>query len=209
MLMLNPEFFNRFFINLLFIAILSYVCYFRTSKNHQIAASYLLFGVGIFVITNLLHTADISMGFAFGLFAVFTMLRYRTEPITIKEMTYLFVVIAISLLSAVSTASAYELFFINSILCFVAFVADTKLLQGKYLEQSIKYEKIEYIKPQLHHKLEADLRERTGLNIQKIIIEEIDFLRDTARLNIRYLPDTEEKIATYAVLSEKKVLPNE
>lgn len=204
MLTLNPEFFNRFFINLLFILILSYVCYFRANKNHKIAASYLLFGVGIFVITNLLHGADISMGFAFGLFAVFTMLRYRTEPITIKEMTYLFMVIAISLLSAVSSASYSELAFINALLCLVAFVADTRLLQGRCLEQIVKYEKIELIKPQLRQKLILDLRERTGLNIQDVIIEEIDFLRDTASLKVRYLPDSMEKVANYAVLSSEE-----
>jgi len=201
---LNPEFFSHFFINIIFVAILSYGCYFRVSKNNKIAASFLLFGVGIFVITNLLHSVDISMGFAFGLFALFTMLRYRTEPITIKEMTYLFLVIAIALLSAVSSASIFELTLINALLCLVAFIADSSVLQGKYLEQSIKYEKIDNIKPKNYHLLEADLGLRTGLNIIDIEVEEIDFLRDTALLKVRYLPPTEKERIEMSVLSQER-----
>jgi len=75
---LDTTFIFRFVINLLSIALLCYGCYFRVSKNKEVAGSFLLFGMGVFIITYLLHGVDMSMEFAFGLFAVFTMLRYRS-----------------------------------------------------------------------------------------------------------------------------------
>ena len=98
---LDLVFASRFLVNLLSLVLLCYACYYRVSKNSTVASSFILFGVGIFIITYLLHGIDMSMEFSFGLFAVFTMLRYRTESISIKEMTYLFLVTAIALLTSV------------------------------------------------------------------------------------------------------------
>src|SRR5690554_5547519 len=78
-------------------------CYYAFSRHRENAASFILFGVGVFLVTALLHSVTVTMGFAFGLFAVFSMLRYRTEALGIKEMTYLFLVIAMALLAAVGT----------------------------------------------------------------------------------------------------------
>jgi len=153
---LNLDFALRFLVNLIFIVILIYGCYFRRSKNHQLAASFVLFGVGIFVITFTLKGAEMSMGFAFGLFAVFTMLRYRTEPISIKEMTYLFLVIAISLLTSVSPLPAEQLSVLNLALCITAFFVDSNWLQSKYATQKIQYEKIKLIKPEMRRQLLDD-----------------------------------------------------
>ncbi len=186
---LNLDFALRFLVNLTFIVILIYGCYFRRSKNHQLASSFILFGVGIFVITFTLKSAEMSMGFAFGLFAVFTMLRYRTEPISIKEMTYLFLVIAISLLSAVSQLSTSALATVNLALCITAFFVDSSLLESRYAKKKIQYEKIELIKPEMSRQLLDDLVRRTGLNIKSVEISKIDFLRDTAEITITYLPD--------------------
>ena len=94
------DFIIRLVINTTAILYLVRVCYFSYSQHRAYASSFILFGLGVFLVTSQLHTVDISMGFAFGLFAIFSMLRYRTESITIKEMTYLFLVIAMSLLSA-------------------------------------------------------------------------------------------------------------
>ena len=183
------EFSVRFLINLLFVTALIYGSYFRRSRNHQLSASFVLFGVGIFVITYTLRGAEMSMGFAFGLFAVFTMLRYRTEPITIKEMTYLFLVIAVALLSAVSSVSFLELCLLNGVLCLTAVTMDSYWLQGRLVVKKITLEKIELIKPELRLQLWEDLTTRTGLDIRRIDVLDIDFLRDTARIKITYLPD--------------------
>ncbi len=186
---LGQDFSVRFLINLVFTVFLIYGSYFRKSKNYHISASFTLFGVGIFVITYILRGAEMSMGFAFGLFAVFTMLRYRTEPISIKEMTYLFLVIALALLSAVSQVSMFELSVLNAMLCCTALLVDSKLLQERYSTKMITYEKIELIKPHRRKELLDDLSQRTGLHISKIQINNIDFLRDVATIMISYQQD--------------------
>ena len=99
MMATDLDFIIRLLLNMLAVFILVRFVYFRAHLNRAYAAAFILFGLGVFLITSQLSSVDISMGFAFGLFAIFSMLRYRTESITIKEMTYLFLVIAMSLLS--------------------------------------------------------------------------------------------------------------
>lgn len=185
---LDITFISRFLVNLLSIVILCYGCYFRVSKNSVVAGSFILFGVGVFIITYLLHGVDMSMEFAFGLFAVFTMLRYRTESISIKEMTYLFLVTAIALLTSVGQMGLVDLCILNSVICIIAFVIDSSILAKRYQMQSVCYELIENITPENRGKLITDLKRRTGLNIIKVEIEHIDFLRDSAQLRVSYLP---------------------
>jgi hypothetical protein len=179
----------KLFINIISISTLCYGCYYRLNKNSNVAGSFLLFGVGIFIITNLLHGVDMSMEFAFGLFAVFTMLRYRTDTISIKEMTYLFLVTAIALLTAVSSLSIPELLALNGLICFIAFIVDTRFLRSRFSMQTVSYERINNIKPENRALLMEDLRSRTGLNVVAVEIMHIDFLKDTAELNVKYLPE--------------------
>jgi predicted membrane protein len=153
----------------------------------------MLFGMGVFLVTSLLHSADVSMGFAFGLFAVFSMLRYRTESISIKEMTYLFLVIAIALLSAVSTMKPYELFTITLSICLVTYLLETNLVLPSLDEIEIDYEKIENINTQRQQELIQDINLRTGLDVQQVEILSIDFLRDSARLKIHFSPTNIKK----------------
>lgn len=187
---LDFPFILRFFINIISISVLCYGCYYRLNKNSSVAGSFLLFGVGIYIITYLLHGVDMSMEFAFGLFAVFTMLRYRTDTISIKEMTYLFLVTAIALLTAVSQLPHIELILLNGFICLIAFIVDTRFLQSRYCKQTVSYERIENIKPENSATLIADLRSRTGLNVTSVEILHIDFLKDTAELCVHYLPVT-------------------
>jgi len=186
---LDMLFVSRFFVNLLSLILLCYVCYYRISKNSTVAGSFILFGVGVFIITNLLHGVDMSMEFAFGLFAVFTMLRYRTESISIKEMTYLFLVTAIALLTSVGQMSLLDLMILNSIICLLAFVIDSNIFGKGYQTQSVCYERIENITPENRNKLIEDLKVRTGLLVVSVTIEHIDFLRDTAQLTVNYMPN--------------------
>lgn len=188
---LDTLFIARFLINLLSLILLCYVCYFRVSKNSAVAGSFILFGVGVFIITYLLHGVDMSMEFAFGLFAVFTMLRYRTESISIKEMTYLFLVTAIALLTSVGQMLLIDLMILNSVICLLAFIIDSSIVVNQYQVQSVCYERIENITPQNRHKLIADLRARTGLRVEMVAIDHIDFLRDTAQLSVSYLPQND------------------
>ncbi len=187
-LTLGIDFISRLLINTLSVVILIRFCYYSFSQHRANAYSFMLFGMGVFLVTSLLHTADVSMGFAFGLFAVFSMLRYRTESISIKEMTYLFLVIAIALLSAVSTLSTYELSLINLAICSMTYLLETSLILPSLEEIEIEYEKIDNININRRLKLIEDIKTRTGLNVVQVEILSIDFLRDCTRLKIHFTP---------------------
>lgn len=202
---LDSDFLIKLLINTSSITLLVFGCYMKffsrlkastkgTAKvdkgNRDHATSFLLFGIGVYAVTKLLHSAEISMGFAFGLFAVFSMLRYRTESISVKEMTYLFLVIAMSLLSAVSVTSYLELMFLHALFLISASFVEAILSSPSLIIQEVQYEKIENIKPENHALLIEDLKQRTGLNVQSVDVGMIDFLRDTANIRVHHLPLT-------------------
>jgi hypothetical protein len=127
-----------------------------------------------------------SMGAAFGLFAVFSMLRYRTEGISMKDMTYLFLAIAMGLITAVSKGSWDELSMLNLIILAFTYLLESSVLLKKEASKDIQYENIEMIKPEFQKELIADLENRTGIKINRIAISKIDFLKDTAVIRIYY-----------------------
>ncbi len=168
--------------------ILIRVCYYGFSNQRSHAAAFLLFGMGVFLVTSQLYSADISMGFAFGLFAVFSMLRYRTESINIKEMTYLFLTIAMALLCAVSQMSVLKLSLVCGLICLLAYILEINLIFPLHLEREIVYEKIENVNANNKQELYDDLTKRTGLNIKHVQIVSMDFMRDSAIIKIQYVP---------------------
>ena len=132
-----------------------------------------------------------EMGFALGLFAVFGILRYRTEAIPIRQMTYLFIVIGISMINALSnkSVSIFEVLFTNGLITLITYLIDRLWFQTIEEKKSIVYEKIELIKPENKQELIKDLKERTGLPIHEVKVDKIDFLRDTAAITIYYNRD--------------------
>ena len=185
---LSFDFLIRLLINMAGVFILVRFVYFRTTQKRAYASSYILFGLSVFLITSQLASVEISIGFAFGLFAIFSMLRYRTESINVKEMTYLFLVIAMSLLSGVSATNQLELGLLLGLICLLAHVTETSLLLPKLQECTVEYERIENIVPARRKELLADLRERLGVDVRTIETESVDFLRDTATLKIQFAP---------------------
>ncbi len=188
----------RFLIDIVSVFILIRLVYYRVYKRSDLFFTFFIFNVVIFLICFLLNKVELSMGAAFGLFAVFSMLRYRTEDISIKDMSYLFLVIAIGLIAAVTkikdTSDAYEYLFlglINLVIIGVAFIFETNLFFKKEAVQIVNYENIELIKKERHAELIEDIRLRTGLNVHRISIGKIDFLKDAAQIKIYYY---EEKI---------------
>jgi len=149
-----------------------------------------------------------GMGAAFGLFAVFSMLRYRTENISAKDMTYLFLAIAIGLITSISKASAFELSILNSLILLITFLLEGSLFLKREYIQSIQYENIEMIKPDHHPALIIDLKERTGLNIHRVTIGKVNFLKDTAAIKLYYYegkaPNVSSDFATPIKIDETK-----
>ncbi len=183
----NLDFLIRLAIEVVATLLLVLGCYYPSSRQRDHATSFILFGVGVFLVTYLLHSVDMTMGFAFGLFAVFSMLRYRTESISIKEMTYLFLVITLALLSAVGPVNTLELVLINLAICVTAYFSESSYLLPQLTEKTVHYEKIENIKPENCELLLADLKIRTGIiDIERVEVVIIDFLHDSAELKIFY-----------------------
>jgi hypothetical protein len=181
----------RFGLNFLVVGVIVRYIYYPLTKRKDYLFTYILISSIIFLLCFLLGNVKIQMGFALGLFAVFGIIRYRTNPIPIKEMTYLFVIIGISVINALTNkkVSYAELLFTNIVVLGIVYCLEKCFLLKHESCKLITYEKIDLIKPVLHNELVADLQARTGLKINRIEIGRINFLRDTADINIYYFND--------------------
>jgi len=174
--------------NLAIITIIIRYIYYPVTKNKDYLFTYFLISLTVFLLCVLLDSVKLQLGFALGLFAIFGIIRYRTDPIPIKEMTYLFLVIGISVVNALANKkiSHAELVFANLMIVFVAFGMERLWLLKPELRKNVIYEKIELIVPERRAELIADLQERTGINVIRVEVRRIDFLKDTANLRIFY-----------------------
>ena len=178
----------KFGINFIFLIIIVRLIYYRMKDDKDYVFTFIMFNILTFFICFLLRKVPMQMGFALGLFAVFGILRYRTEAIPIRQMTYLFIVIGISMINALSnkSISIFELIFTNSFITLITYLIDRVWFQSLEESKNILYEKIDLIKPENQEDLIQDLKERTGLPIHAVKIVKIDFLRDTASITIFY-----------------------
>lgn len=176
----------RFSLNLTVIASIVVGLYAKTSKRKDFYFSYIAVSMLIFLLCFLLVSVKIELGFALGLFAVFGIIRYRTDAIPIKEMTYLFVVIGISVINALANKkiSYAELITTNLLIVGGLYVLEKILNLRQEISYRVIYEKIENVQAGKDDELLADLKLRTGKNIKRFEIERIDFLRDVAYINI-------------------------
>jgi len=178
----------KFGINFIFLFTIVRLIYYRVKDDKDYVFTFFMFNILTFFICFLLRKVPMEMGFALGLFAVFGILRYRTEAIPIRQMTFLFIVIGISMINALSNKSIsfLELFFTNGLITLITYLIDRVWFKSLELKKSITYEKIELIVPEKENELINDLKKRTGLNIHAVSIDKIDFLRDTASITIFY-----------------------
>ena len=174
--------------NLIVITVIVRYIYYPVTKNKDYLFTYFLISLTVFLLCVLLDNVKLQLGFALGLFAIFGIIRYRTDPIAIKEMTYLFLVIGVSVVNALSNKkiSYAELLFANFMIVFITFGMEKLWLLRHETRKNITYEKIDLIAPERREELIADLKDRTGLDVVRVEIRRIDFLRDTANLRIFY-----------------------
>jgi hypothetical protein len=185
----SESFFNltvRFFFNFFITFILARVLYYSVSKRKDYLFTYLLISTIVFLLCFMLGSVKLQIGFALGLFAIFGILRYRTDAIPIKEMTYLFIIIGVSVINALfnKKVSWSEVVFTNLIVVFFTFVLEKVWLLKHESSKLVLLEKIELIKPEKHKELIEDLKQRTGLPVHRIEIGKIDFLRDVAQVTV-------------------------
>ena len=180
--------------NFLIVGYIVRYLYYPVTKNKDYLFTYLLISVTVFFLCFLLENVKLELGFALGLFAVFGIIRYRTDAIPIKEMTYLFIVIGISVMNALvnKKISHAEVIFTNMMFIAITYGLEKIWLLKHESRKNITFEKIELILPERKEELLADLRERTGLNITRVEIRNVDFLRDTANLRIFYFKDEQK-----------------
>lgn len=181
------EFILRFVFNFVMIVVIASGIYFKFRKRRNILFALYLINLVVFFVCYLLQSVQISIGFAFGIFAIFSILRYRTSTVPIKEMTYLFVAISLAIINALTNISTGYgiMLFTNAVLIIFTYLVEKKFIQNES-SKIIIYEKIDLIKPENHAKLFEDLSHRTGLKIHRFEIGRIDFMRDTAQIRIFY-----------------------
>lgn len=185
---LGADFYIRMLICIVSLLVLLRGIYYRTSSQRETLNAYLLFGSGVYIVSALLHKVEFSMGFAFGLFAIFSMLRYRTESMSIRDMVYLFMVIVVSLVASVGPMPIISLIVVNTLICILAAITETSLFATKVYEKSVLYEDVNNLAPDKYEDLISDLQRRTGLDIVRVEIGSVDYLRDTAKLKVFYRP---------------------
>lgn len=171
------------------IIIVGFIYYPSNQARREYVFTFLAFSTLMYFISGLLRDVQLTLGFGFGLLAVFSVLRYRTEAIPIKEMMYIFISITVPFMNTLFLATRItfpELAIVNGILIASFFFAERSFGVPFLASKRVVYEKIDMIKPENHQKLIQDLRTRTGLDVQSYEISEINFLRDTADIIIYY-----------------------
>jgi hypothetical protein len=178
----------RFGINLLVIFILVRLLYYPMRRNRDFLFTFFLFNIINFLICFLLSSAKLKMGFAFGLFAIFSILRYRTVTVPVREMGYFFISVTLGIINALTSNEQGMILLIlaNLIILAVAWIIDHKVRVVHENYKEVVYDRIDLIAPDKREEMLADLRQRTGLPVHRVEFGRIDFFRDTARIYIFY-----------------------
>lgn len=180
----------RFGFNMLICWIIIRYFYYRKSGRREFLFTFTLFAVTIFLLIFLLDTVKLQIGMALGLFAIFGIIRYRTEQVSIREMTYLFIIIGISVINGLAmTISISQLLVANMMFIGAIAMLESKRFIKHTATKAVLYEKIELVVPSRYEEMKADLEVRTGLKIERVEVGHIDFLRDVAFIKVYYRPE--------------------
>jgi len=181
----------RFFINLLVLFILVRLIYYKFSKKEEYLFSYVMMGLMIFLICSILGTIDLKVGTALGLFAIFAIIRFRTVQYTVKDMTYVFIIIGISVINSQANIPPPILgaAVINASILLITYLLELFLQKKSLRKLEITYDKVELLKPGRNNELLKDLSRHTGHNVEKFTIKKIKIRKSNALLDV-YFKDT-------------------
>lgn len=183
----------RFLFNFVVVGLIIHFFYYPKSRRRDYYFTFSLINVSVFFLIILMGSVKLKIGFALGIFAIFGIIRYRTESVPIREMTYLFIIIALSVINALAVQISFaELIATNCIFILVTWLLESERWLKHVSCKLILYDKIQLIVPEKREELLSDLRNRTGLDIQKIEIGHIDFLRDAAFIKVYYESNSQE-----------------
>ena len=177
-------------INLIFCGFIIHKLYYPKSKRRDYYFTFALISLSIFFMIFLLGSVKIKVGFALGLFAIFGIIRYRTEQMPVREMTYLFILIAVSVINALAVTLTYaELILTNCLfVCFIWLFEDIPWIKH-VSEKLVKYDRIDLITPEHYDEMKADLEKRLGFPIIRFEVGAVDFLKDVAMVKVYYKGD--------------------
>jgi hypothetical protein len=179
---------SRFVFNIFFLFLLIGVIYFRFSKKERFLFTYLMTGITVFFVSSIMNSLTISVGAAFGLFAIFQVLRFRTRNFSVKDMAYIFTTIGISVINAVilQKYTILGVVIMNAIIILSAFFLELYLGKNNFDKYRITYDNLEMLRPENQQKLVVELSQKTGRNIIQVKIIEMDFKKEIAHLEIYY-----------------------
>jgi hypothetical protein len=175
-------------LNLFVAALIVRFVYYPVTQDKTYVFTFLAFNTVIYFVMGLLTSAELSVGVGFGLFAIFSVLRYRTDEMPIREMTYLFIVIALPVMNSVmmSDANIVRLLIANGVVVALLYALEKEWGFHFAGSKVVTYDRVELITPANRKRLIEDLRQRTGLPVDRVEIRKINFLNDTADLTVYY-----------------------
>ena len=188
----------RFLINLVVVSIMARYFYFPRSQRRDYMFIFILMSQSIFLLVSLMEGDGMNIGAAMGLFAIFGIMRFRTEAVPIREMTYLFMLIALSVVNALARAEYHPkadywdgfgivtIIFVNAVFLCMAWLFESSKLVSATCSKYIRYDNVSLITPDKRDELKADLEKRTGLKIDRIEVGMVDFLKDSCLIRIFY-----------------------
>jgi hypothetical protein len=185
----NPVFIAKLIVDIIAVYILTRFIYLKKHHRTDLFLTFFSFNIIVFFISYLLNRVDLSTGAAFGLFAIFSMLRYRTEGISAVDMTYLFLCIAIGLVMAVSTGSFFEHLILAGFVLLMTYFLEKGFVAKRRSKMTILFEKPELAHPDRKKELIEELVKRTGLKIFQVEVGDIDYLKDAVVLQVHYEED--------------------
>lgn len=167
--------------------IIVHLFYYRKSRRRDYYFTFLMFSAAMFILLFVMENIKLQIGFALGLFAIFGMIRYRTETMPVREMTYLFVIIAISIVNGLALNISYaELILANLLIVLLTWILESERIIAYTSTKLVTYDRIDLIVPEKREELKADLEKRIGVKIKTIEVGAVDFLRDSAFIKITY-----------------------
>ncbi len=178
----------RFLLNLFFLTGIVQFIYYKYNPKKDYLFTFYLIGIVVFFLCFTLKKYELDLGMALGLFAIFGIIRYRTLPLEVKEMTYLFVVIGVAVMNALSNKkmSYSEIIAANAIILLALYFLERYWARSETFTKEVIYEIIENIHPENHDKLKADLEKRLGIHIVSFEVGKVNFLKDIAKITIQY-----------------------
>lgn len=191
----------QFLINLLVCSAIVWLFYYPKSHRKDFAVTFMLFSSAVFMLLFFMKSVGIDVSIGLGLFMIFGIMRYRTEMVPIREMTYLFLSIAVAVINGINLMVSYaELALANGLIIAILYILEYHVMHRKEASRLVCYERIELIRPERRGELVADLEERLGHKVLRVDVGNVDFLRDVAFLKVYYTPKRGEVPPTDSTL---------